>query len=194
MSATGLILDAVLMLLLIGAVGFGVRLERKLAALRAGQAEFARAVGELNAAAGKAETALSSLRAAGQETDLLHDRIVKARALKAELEALIAKAPARDEILPPLHGEGRRGESLDGVGRAGQDSASVAEAPPPGFASGSAPLPMKGRENVGESAEPAPDQAARRASMILQALAANQTAQQSLNRARRTLDEDLFAA
>ncbi len=43
-------------------------------------------------------------------------------------------------------------------------------------------------------ADPAPEQAAERASMILQALAANQTAQQSLNRARRKLDEDLFAA
>jgi len=42
--------------------------------------------------------------------------------------------------------------------------------------------------------EPPADQAAERASLILQALAANQTAQQSLNRARRKLDEDLFAA
>ena len=192
MNETGLILDAVLMLLLIGAVAFGVRLERKLSALRAGQTEFARAVGELNTAAGKAENALNALKSAGQDTDLLHDRIVQARRLKTELEALIAKAPVRTAALPPLHGEGRRGDSLDGVGRAGQDRALVAESPPPGFASGSAPLPMKG----GEMAESAPttDQAAERASLILQALAANQSAQQSLNRARRKLDEDLFAA
>ncbi|WP_262422886.1 hypothetical protein [Brevundimonas denitrificans] len=66
MSATGLILDGVLMLLLIGAVAFGIRLERKLAALRNGQAEFAKAVSELNAAAGKAENALMALKSAGR--------------------------------------------------------------------------------------------------------------------------------
>lgn len=165
MSATGLILDGVLMLLLIGAVAFGIRLERKLAALRNGQAEFARAVSELNAAAGKAENALMALKSAGQDTDLLHDRIVKGRQLKAELEALMANAPkraepaARPEPAPVV--QERRLEA--------------------------APAPAAKQD-------PAPEQAAERASMILQALAANQTAQQSLNRARRKLDEDLFAA
>lgn len=165
MSATGLILDGVLMLLLIGAVAFGIRLERKLAALRNGQAEFAKAVSELNAAAGKAENALMALKSAGQDTDLLHDRIVKGRQLKAELEALMANAPkcaepaARPEPAPVV--QQRHSES--GV----QPAARV---------------------------DPGPEQAAERASMILQALAANQTAQQSLNRARRKLDEDLFAA
>src|SRR5690606_23779806 len=47
-----------------------------------------------NAAAGRAEAALASLRASGQETDLLHDRIIKAREVKAQLEALIARGPA----------------------------------------------------------------------------------------------------
>ena len=90
---TGMILDGVLMLLLVAALGYGVRLEKKLSALRAGQQAFATAVTELNAAAGRAEAALASLRASGQETDLLHDRIVKAREVKAQLEALIARAP-----------------------------------------------------------------------------------------------------
>ena len=155
MSATGLILDGVLMLLLIGAVGFGIRLERKLAALRHGQAEFAKAVSELNTAAGKAENALMALKSAGQDTDLLHDRIVKGRQLKAELEALIARAPAAAVIREPR------------------------------------PEP---KAQPAAEADPVPEQAAERASLILQALAANQTAQQSLNRARRKLDEDLFAA
>src|ERR1700754_890037 len=88
---TGMILDAVLMLLLVAALGYGVRLEKKLSALRAGQLAFASAVTDLNAAAGRAEAALASLRASGQETDLLHDRIVKAREVKAQLENLIAK-------------------------------------------------------------------------------------------------------
>ena len=165
MSATGLILDGVLMLLLIGAVAFGIRLERKLAALRNGQAEFARAVSELNAAAGKAENALMALKSAGQDTDLLHDRIVKGRQLKAELEALMANAPKRAE-------PAARPEPAPAV----QERRLEPVAPP------------------AAKADPAPEQAAERASMILQALAANQTAQQSLNRARRKLDEDLFAA
>jgi hypothetical protein len=164
MSATGLILDGVLMLLLIGAVAFGIRLERKLAALRSGQAEFARAVGELNAAAGKAENALMALKSAGQDTDLLHDRIVKGRQLKAELEALISRAPVRGEPAPA------------------EPAAGVRE-----------PLPEP-KTQAKTEAVPVPEQAAERASLILQALAANQTAQQSLNRARRKLDEDLFAA
>src|SRR5690606_26860731 len=91
---TGMILDGVLMLLLVAALGYGVRLERKLAALREGQQAFASAVTDLNAAAGRAEAALASLRASGQETDLLHDRIIKAREVKAQLEALIARGPA----------------------------------------------------------------------------------------------------
>lgn len=165
MSATGLILDGVLMLLLIGAVAFGIRLERKLAALRNGQAEFAKAVSELNAAAGKAENALMALKSAGQDTDLLHDRIVKGRQLKAELEALMANAPKRAE-------PAARPEPAPVV----QERRLESSAPP------------------AARADPAPEQAAERASMILQALAANQTAQQSLNRARRKLDEDLFAA
>jgi len=41
-------------------------------------------VTELNSAAGRAEQALATLRASGQETDLLHDRIIKARAVKVE--------------------------------------------------------------------------------------------------------------
>lgn len=162
MSTTGLILDGILMLLLIGAVGFGIRLERKLSALRAGQAEFAKAVSELNVAAGRAESALTALKSAGQDTDLLHDRIVKARELKADLEGLIARGGARPAPLP------------------------VPEA--------RAPDAEPTRAAPRRTAEAVPEQAAERASLILQALAANQTAQQSLNRARRKLDEDLFAA
>ena len=76
---TGMILDGALMLLLVAALGYGVRLERKLTALREGQQLFASAVTELNDAAGRAETALATLRSSGHETDLLHDRIIKAR-------------------------------------------------------------------------------------------------------------------
>ena len=94
MSATGLIMDGILILLLLAALMYGLRLEKKLKALREGQAGFAQAVSELNVAAGKAQAALADLRAASEETDLLHERIVAARTLKTELEGLIAKGRA----------------------------------------------------------------------------------------------------
>ena len=190
----GMIMDAVLMLLLVAAVGYGVKLERKLAALRAGQLAFAQAVGELNAAAGRAENALATLRASGQETDLLHDRIIKARAVKQELEVLIARAPAglpsrsaapqvaapaeeplelqvpASAVAPLLDDEARARRMASLMERI-EGARAVMNAP---AARSTAPV---------EASTP-----------VRQALAANHAAQQSLNRARRSLDEDLFAA
>lgn len=170
---TGLILDAVLMLLLVAALGYGVRLERKLATLRQGQADFAKAVGELNAAAGRAEAALGSLRVASQETDLLHDRILKAQALKLELETLtaraergVAAAPARTPVREP----------------APREAARPARAAPGSLAERIQALA------TGEASSPDNVRA------IVQAMTANQAAKQSLNQARRRLDDDLFAA
>ena len=179
---TGMILDGVLMLLLVAALGYGVRLERKLTALREGQQAFASAVTDLNAAAGRAENALASLRASGQETDLLHDRIIKAREVKAQLEALIARgpvaaapaavvepvrvaAPAPAPVAPPADDE--RAQRMAALAERIQGMA----------------IPAKPRA-AGES----------NVAAILGAMAANQSAKQSLNRARRSLDEDLFAA
>ena len=179
---TGMILDGVLMLLLVAALGYGVRLERKLTALREGQQAFASAVTDLNAAAGRAENAVASLRASGQETDLLHDRIIKAREVKAQLEALIARgpvaaapaavvepvrvaAPAPAPVAPPADDE--RAQRMAALAERIQGMA----------------IPAKPRA-AGES----------NVAAILGAIAANQSAKQSLNRARRSLDEDLFAA
>ena len=189
----GVIMDALLMLLLACALAYGVRLDKKLKALRDGQLAFAGAVNDLNMAAARAEAALASLRASGQETDLLHDRIVKARAVKAELEALIARAPMQTPLPPPV-GEGV-GEA-DGRGRFGgsrTDSALITQPSPPGRSATT--LPLRGRGNITPitggllSAEQV-----ERFTPVLQALAANQSAKQSLNRARRSLDDDLFAA
>lgn len=91
MSAVGIVMDLLLIGLILAAIGFGVRLEKKLKALREGQEGFAKAVSELNVAAGRAEAAMAQLRAAGEETDLLHERIVAARTLKAELEGLVVR-------------------------------------------------------------------------------------------------------
>ncbi len=203
----GMVMDAVLMLLLVCAVGYGVRLEKKLTALRTGQMAFAGAVTELNAAAGRAEAALASLRASGQETDLLHDRIVKAREVKAELERLIARVDrgssvssslaadpprraahreGKRDLSSPHRGEGDHAQQGGGAPRAtsaGEESderalrmAALAQRIQ-GFDRPSARAP--GRDNV---------------SAIVQALTANQAAKQSLNAARRNLDDDLFAA
>ncbi len=211
---TGIILDSVLMLLLVAALAYGVRLEKKLTTLRAGQLAFANAVTELNQAAGRAENALVSLRQSGEEADILHDRLIKAREVKTQLEMLIARAPAVP--LPPLHGEGRSRSDQGGevtqlvrprVALASQSPIRAPAAPSPS-------LPMKGRENVATT--PDDDRALRMAALaerihgmaapavaapgrenvaaILGALTANQAAKQSLNQARRSLDEDLFAA
>ena len=181
---TGIIMDAVLMLLLVAAIGYGVRLERKLTALRAGQLAFAGAVTELNTAAGRAETALATLRASGQETDLLHDRIIKARQVKQELEALIARGPqvspravepASSTPAAPVQIDDERERRMAALadriqGLSGPVTTRKAKQDAPAGT---------GRDGV---------------AAIIQALTANQTAKQSLNAARRSLDDDLFAA
>lgn len=178
---TGVIMDAVLMLLLVAAIGYGIRLERRLRTLREGQAAFAGAVTELNAAAGRAEAALASLRASGQETDLLHDRIVKARALRQELEAMLERAPRR-ESAPARAAEAPAAATLDGEAEdeRARRMAALAERLGQGAAAALRAEPRApGRDNV---------------AAVFQALSANQAAKQSLNRARLTLDQDLFAA
>lgn len=179
---TGMILDGALMLLLVAALGYGVRLERKLTALRAGQQAFASAVTELNAAAGRAEAALASLRSSGPETDLLHDRIIKAREVRAQLETLITRG-----------GEFSR-------------PAAVADEEKPNRVP-AAPAPIPARENDNDAraqrmaalaehiqALAAPGRTRADVAAILGAMTANQSVKQSLNRVRRNLDEDLFAA
>ena len=179
---TGMILDGVLMLLLVAALGYGVRLEKKLSALRAGQQAFATAVTELNAAAGRAEAALGSLRASGQETDLLHDRIVKAREVKAQLEALIARAP--DAPLAAVQGGPK-------------PVVVAARAPVAVTADDERTLRMAALAERIQGLAPATRSPAPVVA-ILGALTAgrtaNQAAKQSLNQSRRNLDEDLFAA
>lgn len=191
----GIVLDAVLMLLLVAALGYGIRLEKKLSALRAGQLAFASAVSELNQAAGRAENALISLRQSGEEADLLHDRLIKAREVKAQLETLIARAPAglpvrsapvQEEIerpvapvRAPLAPAARAPQPIvsDAEAERAQRMASLAERIQGLARPAAAPAP--GRDNV---------------AAILGAMTANQAAKQSLNQARRRLDADLFAA
>ncbi|WP_269514451.1 DUF6468 domain-containing protein [Brevundimonas subvibrioides] len=225
---TGMILDGVLMLLLVAAIAYGVRLEKKLTQLRAGQLAFAGAVTELNAACGRAESALASLRASGEDADLLHDRIMKARQLKTDLEQLIASG-ARSAPLSPRDGvdEGSlvdrgagRSEAETGRGRQGgpdSDRARIAGSSPSGRSATPSLLKAGATVKAAPTRAPDPDDRAFRMAAlaeriqgmaapakatagagnvqaILHALTANQTAKQSLNRAKASLDDDLFAA
>ncbi|CAN5174588.1 hypothetical protein BH09PSE1_BH09PSE1_23220 [soil metagenome] len=216
----GIVLDSFLMLLLVAALGYGVRLEKKLTALRAGQLAFAGAVTELNQAAGRAENALVSLRQSGEEADMLHDRLMKAREVKTQLEMLVARAPV--SVLPPPRGEGRPERSEGPGGEVFQPAptrAAVAQDIPARAPATPAPsLPTRGRESMTAAVNSDEERALRMAALaerihgmarpvataaapgrdnvaaILGAMTANQAAQQSLNQARRSLDEDLFAA
>ena len=203
---TGIVLDSILIALLLAAIAYGIKLERKLKALRDGQLAFAAAVTELNSAAGRAENALATLRASGQETDLLHDRIMKARAVKQELEVLIARAPrgtVRQEPVPtpleeplelhvpasavtPLLDDEARARRMASLMERMENARAVMKAP------SQRPVPQSKAPQV--TAPQAPMAEEPRPSPMLQALAANQAAQQRLNRARRSLDDDMFAA
>jgi len=192
----GMIMDAVLMLLLVAAVGYGIKLERKLAALRAGQLAFAQAVTELNAAAGRAENALATLRASGQETDLLHDRIIKAREVKAQLETLIARAPAVAPVRVVEDEPVRRAPAAVAAPAvaATEDEeraermAALAERIQ-GLAS-----PSTSRRAATTAAPAGRDNVAAIVQALTAGRSANHSAKQSLNAARRNLDDDLFAA
>jgi hypothetical protein len=192
---TGMILDGILMLLLVAALGYGVRLEKKLTQLRAGQLAFAGAVTELNSACARAESALGSLRASGEEADLLHDRIIKARALKTDLEQLIARsgrAPVAATRAEPAAAVAREDEAPRAAAPLRREEpAPVPAADPEDRAFRMAAL----AERIHGMAAPAPAAAgAGNVQAILHALTANQSAKQSLNRAKARLDDDLFAA
>ncbi|HEV2081066.1 MAG TPA: DUF6468 domain-containing protein [Brevundimonas sp.] len=175
----GLVMDSVLMLLLVCAVGFGVRLERRLKVLREGQLAFAGAVTELNEAAGRAEAALGSLRAAGQETDLLHDRIVRARELKGDLEKLIA----RGGDLP----ERRSAAPLVATPRLERPASAPTPVEP---ADRMASLAQRIQALAGPGAGAGRDDVA----AIVRAMTANPVSERIPNRPVRAQDDDLFAA
>ena len=95
MSAVALILNALLGVLLLAALGLGWRLERRLRALRDSQTAFTQAVEDLDRAASKAEQGLADLRAATDEAaDSLAGRIERAQQLASRLDSAFSRAPA----------------------------------------------------------------------------------------------------
>lgn len=105
MSDIGLIMNALLGVLLLGALFVGWRLEGRLKALRASHLSFARAVEDLDRAAARAEQGLADLRAATDEAaESLSGRIERAKGLTAKLERLTSEATnieARLAAAPP---------------------------------------------------------------------------------------------
>lgn len=94
MSLIAIGMNLLLAGLLVAAMVVGLRLNKRLKALRDSHEGFEAAVRELNTAAVRAEQGLADLRAATDEAvDMLSDRIEKGRALAAKLEKLVAAAP-----------------------------------------------------------------------------------------------------
>lgn len=107
MTLIGLAMNLLLAGLLGAALVLGLRLNKRLKALRDSHDGFAIAVRELNAAAERAEQGLADLRAATDEAvDTLADRIEKGRALAAKLERLIIVAPREAKEAPDPRDEG----------------------------------------------------------------------------------------
>jgi len=100
MSPVSLAMNLLLAVLLLLALGFGWRLERRLKALKAGHADFTKAVADLDRAAMRASAGLAELRVATDESiDLLSSRIERARELAGKLEKLNDNAAATVERL-----------------------------------------------------------------------------------------------
>lgn len=98
MSVVAIAMNALLAILLIVALGFGWRLERRLKALRDSHAGFAKAVADLDQAAARAEQGLADLRAATDEaSETLAVRIERAQALAAQLDERVN----RPMVTPP---------------------------------------------------------------------------------------------
>lgn len=94
MSLIAIGMNLLLAGLLVAAMVVGLRLNKRLKALRDSHEGFEAAVRELNTAAMRAEQGLADLRAATDEAvDMLSDRIEKGRALAAKLEKLVSAAP-----------------------------------------------------------------------------------------------------
>lgn len=99
MTVIGIAMNLILAGLLLAALVVGIRLNRRLAALRDSHQDFETAVRDLNLAAQRAEQGLADLRAATDEaTDMLSDRIEKGRALATKLERLVSAAPELPKV------------------------------------------------------------------------------------------------
>ena len=110
MTPLAIAMDIFLAVLLISALAMGVRLNKRLKELKSSYLGFAKAIVELNDAAGRAESGLAALREATSEThDSLLSRIETARNLSGKLEGQIKAArhvaEANETAQAHRHGE-----------------------------------------------------------------------------------------
>jgi hypothetical protein len=104
MTIAAFAMNGLLVVLLLAALAFGWRLERRLKALKDSHEGFAKAVADLDAAALRAEQGLADLRAATDEAaETLAERIAAAKELAMKLDAPVVDRPVRSapRELPP---------------------------------------------------------------------------------------------
>lgn len=105
MTLVALGMNLLLAVLLLAALAFGVRLDRKLKGVRDGQMAFTKAVADLDSAALRAQAGLAELRAATDEaTDHLGGRIARAREAAERLERLLSRADSLPAPAPAREG------------------------------------------------------------------------------------------
>ena len=119
------VLDVVVAVLLVVAIGAAVVLNRRLAAFRAARADFEQFIERFNTAAARAESGVNALKLTSDATGrVLQQTVVRAQALRDEMAFLIERAepmidrlsaahraaadsvrpaagPARDQAVPP---------------------------------------------------------------------------------------------
>jgi hypothetical protein len=177
MSLAAITLNGLLAVLLLVALGYGVRLERRLKALRDSHEGFAKAVADLDRAAMRAEQGLADLRAATDEAaDTLADRISQAKALAVQLDERLN----RPIVTPPPTS-----------GRAVVEQRLAAE-PRPMRAPEPEPSPEAQRRLRAEDFEKLLDRESRIPRDAPSPSAARPSAPKETPRSRARIDDDLF--
>ena len=83
-------IDMVFVTLLVATIVFAFRLERRLASLRGTKEQLAAVIGDLNAAAARAEAGIRGLKSAAETVGAsLEDRVKRARSLNDDLTVLV---------------------------------------------------------------------------------------------------------
>jgi hypothetical protein len=171
MNAIAFCLDLILATLLLAALYVGLRLDKKLKALKDSYAGFAGSVAELDAAVVKAQESLAGLRStANQVETAIADRIQDARGMTArldqqaaiaktaseKLERLLERYPSSTAPIREREAEGRADPGFLAL----RDRIASARAPGQPLAREALSRPMAVRER---SPEPRPERSTRRA-------------------------------
>ena len=98
------VLDVVVAVLLVVAIGAAVVLNRRLAAFRAARADFEQFIERFNTAAARAESGVNALKLTSDATGrVLQQTVVRAQALRDEMAFLIERAEPMIDRLSAAH-------------------------------------------------------------------------------------------